>query len=141
MSSLQADLLERQGYARHRSRSERTQRRLEGNLQNAARIGCEAKAQSPDVRPALDGGIEEMRDDDIRKIVDEAVKKSILEILQSFGLEEGERKELQLDLSHLRHWRKSVEQAQSYTFKIVITTIVTGFLGAIWLGIQSILHK
>jgi hypothetical protein len=82
-----------------------------------------------------------MREDDIREIVDAAVKKSILEILQSFGLEEDERKELQLDLSHLRRWRKSVEQAQSYTFKIVITTIVTGFLGAVWLGFQAMLHK
>src|SRR6266480_7371175 len=38
--------------------------------------------------------------------------------------------ELRADFQHLRRWRKSVEQAQSYTFKAVITIIVTGFVGA-----------
>jgi hypothetical protein len=42
---------------------------------------------------------------------------------------------------HLRRWRKSVEQAQSYTFKAVITVIVTGFVGAVWLGIKVMLGK
>jgi len=38
---------------------------------------------------------------------------------------------------HLRRWRKSVEQAQSYTFKAVITVIATGLMGAVWLGCQG----
>jgi hypothetical protein len=37
--------------------------------------------------------------------------------------------------------RKSVEQAQSYTFKAVITIIVTGVVGAVWLGIKVMLGK
>jgi hypothetical protein len=40
------------------------------------------------------------------------------------------------DFIHLRKWRKSVEQAQSYTFKAVITVIATGFVGAVWMGIK-----
>ena len=44
--------------------------------------------------------------------------------------------ELRADLQHLRRWRKRVEQAQSYTFKAVITVIVTGFVGTIWLGVK-----
>ena len=51
------------------------------------------------------------------------------------------RIELRADFQHLRRWRKSVEQAQSYTFKAVITIIVTGFLGAVWLGIKTTLGK
>jgi len=42
---------------------------------------------------------------------------------------------------HLRRWRKSVEQAQSFTFKAAITIIVAGFLGAVWLGIKVMLGK
>ena len=42
---------------------------------------------------------------------------------------------------HLRRWRKSVEQAQSYTFKAVITIIVSGFVGAVWLGVKVMLGK
>jgi hypothetical protein len=49
--------------------------------------------------------------------------------------------ELRADFQHLRRWRKSVEQAQSYTFKAVITIIVTGVVGAVWLGIKVMLGK
>jgi ABC-type transporter Mla maintaining outer membrane lipid asymmetry permease subunit MlaE len=49
--------------------------------------------------------------------------------------------EIRADFQHLRRWRKSVEQAQSYTFKAVITIIVTGFVGAVWLGVKVMLGK
>ena len=58
-------------------------------------------------------------------------------------LEQGVKalSELRADFQHLRRWRKSVEQAQSYTFKAVITVLVTGFVGAVWLGIKVMLGK
>ena len=56
-------------------------------------------------------------------------------------LEEEDRRELRADFQHLRRWRKSVEQAQSYTFKAMITVIVTGFVGAVWLGVKVMLGK
>ncbi len=68
-----------------------------------------------------------------RSDIDAVVVKTIATILTSFGIEEGDRKELRADFQHLRRWRKSVEQAQSYTFKTVITIIATGFVGAVWL--------
>jgi hypothetical protein len=46
---------------------------------------------------------------------------------------------MRADFQHLRRWRKSVEQAHSYTFKAVITVIVTGFVGAVWLGVKVML--
>jgi ABC-type transporter Mla maintaining outer membrane lipid asymmetry permease subunit MlaE len=49
--------------------------------------------------------------------------------------------EMRADFQHLRRWRKSVEQAQSYTFKAVITIIVSGFVGAVWLGVKVMLGK
>ena len=49
--------------------------------------------------------------------------------------------ELRADFQLLRRWRKSVEQAQSYTFKAAITVLVTGFVGAVWLGVKVILGK
>lgn len=73
--------------------------------------------------------------------IDAAVQKAVAAILISFGLEEEDRKELRSDFQHLRRWRKSVEQAQSYTFKAVITVIVTGLVGAAWLGFKSVLGK
>ena len=97
-----------------------------------------------------------MREDEIRSIVSEAlaeqqrlyrsdidavILRTISALLTSFGIEEEDRKELRADFQHLRRWRKSVEQAQSYTFKAVITVIVTGFVGAVWLGIKVMLGK
>jgi hypothetical protein len=73
--------------------------------------------------------------------LDAIVLKTIATILTSFGIEEEDRKELRADFQHLRRWRKSVEQAQSYTFKAVITVIVSGFVGAVWLGFKATLVK
>ena len=73
--------------------------------------------------------------------IDAVVLKTVATILASFGIEDEDRKELRADLQHLRRWRRSVEQAQSYTFKAVITVIVTGFVGAVWLGIKATLGK
>lgn len=73
--------------------------------------------------------------------MDAVALKTIATLLTSFGIEEEDRLELRADFQHLRRWRKSVEQAQSYTFKAIITVIVTGFLGALWLGVKTMLGK
>jgi hypothetical protein len=73
--------------------------------------------------------------------IDDVVLRTLTTILTSFGMEEEDRIELRADLTHLRKWRKSVEQAQGLTFKVVLTMIVTGFCGALWLGIKTILGK
>lgn len=97
-----------------------------------------------------------MLDDEIRAIVaetlveqhrlqqdsiDAIVLKAVASVLASFGIEDDDRKELRADFQHLRRWRKSVEQAQSYTFKAVITVIATGLMGAVWLGVKVVLGK
>ena len=97
-----------------------------------------------------------MHDHEVRKVVaevlaeqqrlhaehlDDVVLKTIATILTSFGIEEEDRKELRADFQHLRRWRKSVEQAQTYTFKAMITVIVGGFLGALLLGIKPMMGK
>jgi hypothetical protein len=73
--------------------------------------------------------------------IDAIVSKAVASILASLGIEDDDRRELRADLQHLRRWRKSVEQAQSYTFKAVITVIATGLLGALWLGAKVMLGK
>lgn len=97
-----------------------------------------------------------MADDDIKAIVaetlaeqlklqqdsiDAIVLKAVAAVLASLGIEDDDRKELRADFLHLRRWRKSVEQAQNYTFKAVITVVATGLMGAIWLGVKVALGK
>jgi hypothetical protein len=76
-----------------------------------------------------------------RDDIDSIVFKAVATTLMSFGINEGDRRELRADLQHLRRWRKSVEQAQGFTFKAAITVIVTGVVGAVWLGIKIMLAK
>lgn len=73
--------------------------------------------------------------------IDAIVLKTVASVLASFGIEDDDRKEVRADFQHLRRWRKSVEQAQSYTFKAVITVIATGLMGAVWLGVKVVLGK
>ena len=76
-----------------------------------------------------------------RDDVDAIVLRAVATTLTSFGIEEDDRREVRADLQHLRRWRKSVEQAQSYTFKAVVTVIATGLVGAVWLGVKVVLGK
>lgn len=73
--------------------------------------------------------------------LDEVVMKAVATILTGFGIKESDQIELQADFSHLRRWRKSVEQAQSLTFKVVLTAIITGLVGAVWMGFKATLGK
>lgn len=73
--------------------------------------------------------------------LDDMASKTVLAIMSTFGIEEDDRKEVKADFQHLRRWRKSVEQAQTFGFKAVITVIATGLLGALWLGIKAALGK
>lgn len=69
---------------------------------------------------------------------DVMVLKAVSAILTSFGIEEDDRKEFKKDLQHLRRWRTSVDQAQTMTFKAIVTAIVTGLIGAAWLGFKTV---
>ena len=76
-----------------------------------------------------------------QEYLDDAVLKLMSGILTSFGMEEEDRKEVRADFTHLRKWRKSVEQAQSLTFKAVLTVIVGGVVGAFWMGFKALIGK
>ena len=73
--------------------------------------------------------------------IDAIVAKVVASVLTSLGIEDDDRKELRADFQHLRRWRRSVEQAQSYTFKAVIAVVATGLMGAILLGVKVALSK
>ncbi len=69
---------------------------------------------------------------------EEAIQRTISTMLTSFGIEEEDRAELRADFIHLRKWRKSVEQAQSLTIRAMVTIIVAGAAGALWLRNQNL---
>ena len=73
--------------------------------------------------------------------MDTTVLRTVSAILTSFGINEDEKKELRQDFIHLRKWRKSVERVEQVGWTTAITVIVTGILGALWIGAKSLLGK
>lgn len=73
--------------------------------------------------------------------IDEVVRKAIAAVLVSFGIKPADSDEVAADFRHLRKWRKSVEGAQTLTFRVIVGTLVSGFLAAIWMGIKVMLGK
>lgn len=78
---------------------------------------------------------------EIEEAVSTAVRKEISGVLASFGIDDDDHKELREDFRHLRRWRKSVEQVQSYTVRAVITAVVGGLLGGVWMGVKALMGK
>jgi hypothetical protein len=100
----------------------------------------EQSVHAHEIREIIIEVLAEQKRHDINDL-DSVVMKTIATLLTSFGIEDDDRKEVRADFQHLRKWRKSVEQAQSYTFKTVITVIIGGFLGAVWMGLKLMLGK
>ena len=73
--------------------------------------------------------------------VENSVRETIDEKLVGFGLEEGDRKELQADLRHLRSLRKRAEQVHGFILKGIITCALTCFMGAIGLGLKAAIGR
>jgi hypothetical protein len=76
-----------------------------------------------------------------QSVLDDAMLKTVAAIMTSFGIEDDDRKEVKADFQHLRRWRKSVEQAQSFTFKAIVTVIISGVIGAFWMGFKATIGK
>lgn len=73
--------------------------------------------------------------------IDDVVLKTVVNLLTSFGFEEDERKELKKDFVHLRKWRKSVDAGSGIAFKVVVVTLVSGFLAMLWIGAKALIGK
>ncbi len=57
------------------------------------------------------------------------------------GIEEEDRIELRADFGFLRKWRKASEQVERVGIGTVVTVLLTGVIGVIWLGVKTILGK
>jgi hypothetical protein len=61
--------------------------------------------------------------------------------LSALGFEESDRKELQADLRHLRVLRRRDEQVDGFVLKAIITSVLTGFVGALWLTLRTAIGR
>jgi hypothetical protein len=62
-------------------------------------------------------------------------------VLVSFGIDQSDAKEIKTDFQFLRRFRKGTDEMQSYTMRAVITAVIGGVLGAVWLGFKTMMGK
>jgi hypothetical protein len=65
-------------------------------------------------------------------------KTAVREMLTALGVDEEDPIEMQKDLAHLRRWRRSVEAVERRSIVTITGILVTGVVGALFIGIREI---
>jgi hypothetical protein len=93
-------------------------------------------------------------------MTDDEVRVAVQEVLGSLGFDTRDKfemqrqmsslkevadlmrdKEFRADLIHLRKWRMATEKMSWIGMTTVLTLLITGIAGAIWLGLKGMLGK
>lgn len=74
-----------------------------------------------------------MTDEEIHRIA----KVTVHEVLQMAGFDISNPQELQRDLQFIRAWRQSSEAVKRQGLLAVVTIILGGILGLIWLAVKG----
>lgn len=69
----------------------------------------------------------------LKRIVAEGFKEAMADL----GLYVDDRKEIRLDMAHLRKWRKAVDKAENSIRNSVIVTLVSGVAAILVLGFKD----
>lgn len=75
----------------------------------------------------------------LERMSEEAAEKVAHRVLTKFGVDVGNPREAQADLIYLRDWRLSVERMKSRGIMAITGSVAIFLLGAVALGIKSIL--
>lgn len=70
----------------------------------------------------------------------EVFKEVLHEMFLSLGVDPEHPIEMQKDFQHLREWREATNSLKRHGFLTAIAIIVAGALGAVWVGMQRIIH-
>ncbi len=73
--------------------------------------------------------------DKIREKVDEGVSDALTRV----GIDMDNPIEVQKDMSFMRDWRKTAKDVKRKGMLTAAGILVTGILGAVWIGIRSVL--
>lgn len=84
----------------------------------------------------MDGPKIEMTRDDLKALMSEAVRDAFTKM----GIDADEPLEMQKDFQHLREWRVAVAAARTKTMLSVMAILITGAMGAVWLGFKALIQ-
>lgn len=85
----------------------------------------------PDKKPDVE--VITLTRQELRDVMSEAIEQAF----KNIGVDTHDALQTQRDMAHLRKWRLAVDQASSTSFKVVVTTLMAGVLGILWLGITT----
>lgn len=84
----------------------------------------------------MDGPKIEMTRDELKALMSEAVRDAFTKM----GIDADEPLEMQKDFQHLREWRVAVAAARTKTMLSVMAILITGAMGAVWLGFKALIQ-
>jgi hypothetical protein len=77
----------------------------------------------------------------MQHIAETAAETAIETVFTKYGFDIQDPTQMQRDMAHLRRWRVAVEGAQTKGFMAIVTILVGGLAGVLWLGFKTSLGK
>lgn len=74
-----------------------------------------------------------------RNEIDSVVRKTVRETLFSMGIDAADPIEMQRDFTTLRDWRRASNSIRAKGTMTAIAIITAGLLGALWIGVKSVI--
>lgn len=75
-------------------------------------------------------------DEELKSLIRETVQATLL----SMGLDHTDPMEYQRDLQFLRDWRKSSVAIKTAVYGTIVTTLISGLIGLVWLALNNKPH-
>lgn len=75
--------------------------------------------------------------DEIRHLICQGVEDAMTKL----GMDASNPLEMQRDFQHLRDWRLSVQSAKAKGILAVVGVLVSGMIGALFLGVKVLLNN
>lgn len=75
-----------------------------------------------------------LTENELRAVISETVN----ETLTKLGVDHDDPHEMQKDFHHLREWRRASSEIRSKSVAAVLTVVIAGGLGALWLGFKTL---
>jgi len=76
-----------------------------------------------------------------RDEIDDVVRRTVKETLTSMGIDAADPIEMQRDFQTLRDWRRAGGAIRSKGIMTLIAILTAGALGALWIGVKSVLKS
>lgn len=75
----------------------------------------------------------------VEEIAGRAAEAAVRRVLTDLGVDHDDPLEMQRDMQHLRHWRRSMEAIAHRGLMTAVGIVVFGTLATIWMGLKDMI--